>query len=135
MGIKQKGGNWTSASSYGTYVNGTGPQQFDRMFSLASPYSNSITTYVGAQGENYRAPDTTTNLNLIQSAGKGKKGRKGRKGTKGGFNPIIAQGIVPAVILGMQQSYNVKGNKKPYGKKTRKQRFKRSRRNRSIRRR
>jgi len=136
---KQNGGSSTSATSFGDLVHGTGPEQFQRNFSLASPYSNSLTSYVGAQGQNYVSPNNSTDLSVIQSAGRRRKrtGRKG-KGKRGGFNPIITQGIVPAVILGMQQSYNAKGAINPYGKKSakrsRSRKFKKSRKNYSRRR-
>ena len=104
---RQRGGNYTSGASYGMYVNGTGPAQYDRTYSLSSPYSNSTTTYVGAQGENYIPRDAANvNLDLIQSAG-----RRGKKGKKGGvFIPVLNQAIVPATILAMQQTYGRRGN-------------------------
>ena len=34
---KMRGGSYTSASTYGSYVNGTGPSQFNRTFDIAGP--------------------------------------------------------------------------------------------------
>ena len=103
---RQRGGNWTSGTTYGSYVNGTGPAQFERNFSLASPYADSTTTYVGAQGQNYvPRMDAKLDLNLIQSAGRKKKLRRG-----GFLGPIVSQAIVPATILGLQQTYRRRGN-------------------------
>jgi hypothetical protein len=86
---RYKGGNaanpssYSSASTYGMAVVGSGDSQFDRVFNNGSN-SNVIT---GLQG---------------QVAG----GRR-RKSKKGGFlGEVINQAIVPFGILGMQQTYN-----------------------------
>lgn len=106
----QKGGNYSSAATYGLAVNGTGPEQYARTFSMDSQYAGRFgSEYVGAQGQSATQPSTPTSeqLALVQSAGKRRK--------KGGFlGPIISQAIVPATILGMQQTY---GRKKHYGSK------------------
>jgi hypothetical protein len=73
------GGNYTSASTYGSYVNGTGDSQFARTFDLSGPYANRAgAEYVGAQGQWSHQPNTPTaqNLALIQKAGS--VGRKGQ---------------------------------------------------------
>jgi hypothetical protein len=103
----QRGGNWTSASTYGEFVNGDGPAQFDRTFSTSSEYAGRVGSgYVGAQGQWGHQPNTPseTSLNLIQSAGRRRKRR-------GGFlGPIINQAIIPGTILAMQQTYRRRGN-------------------------
>ena len=98
---------YSSASSYGMAVNGTGNSQFERVFSQTGPDaqypSNQI---VGVQGQNLGYSPSAT----IQKAGSRKK--------KGGFwGQIINQALVPFGILGMQQTYR---RKKHGGKKTRK---------------
>jgi len=103
----QRGGNsWTSGSTYGTYVNGSGDAQFDRTFSSTGIYGSRMgTEYVGAQGQWANQPNTpsASNLALIQSAGRRKR--------RGGFlGAVISQAIVPAAILGLQQTYRRKGN-------------------------
>jgi hypothetical protein len=99
----QRGGNYTSASTYGSYVNGTGDQQFSRTFDQSGPYANRIgSEYVGAQGQNAQQPGTPTNTQLVQSAGRGKSKRGGLWGE------VINQAIVPLSILGMQQTYRKK---------------------------
>jgi hypothetical protein len=102
------GGGWTSASTYGGVVNGSGPEQFDRTFSTSGPYASRVgSEYVGAQGQWATQPNTPSsqNLSLIQSAGKKKK--------RGGFlGPVIGEAIVPAAILGLQQTYRRRGNSK-----------------------
>jgi len=109
----QRGGNYTSASTYGSYVNGTGNQQFSRTFDQSGPFANRIgSEYVGAQGQNAQQQGTPTNTQLVQSAG-------GRKSKRGGlWGEVINQAIVPLSILGMQQTYR----KKHGGRRTRRHR-------------
>jgi hypothetical protein len=97
---RMRGGNapnpssYTSTSSWGTAVNGSGDSQFARTFEGTGP-----AVYKGVQG---------------QSAG----GRKRSK--KGGFwGQIINQALVPFSILGMQQTYR---RNKHGGKRTKKSR-------------
>lgn len=105
-GVKRGGnGNYTSASSYGTYVNGSGDEQFNRVFNNSSQ-SNVL---VGAQGQ-WGQPvgnPSASNLSLVQSAGKSRKRRGGL------FGEVISQAVVPFGILGLQQTYrkNRKGGK------------------------
>jgi len=108
---KMRGGSYTSGSTYGSYVNGTGNEQFARTFDIAGPYgARAGSEYVGAQGQNAQqfGSPSAQNLSLIQSAGKRRKSRRGGFLELGG---IINQAIVPFSILGMQQSYR----KKSYG--------------------
>ena len=103
-----KGGNYTSASTYGEYVNGSTPDQLSRVFTDGRD-SNII---VGAQGQQMTGPNSSPpNLDLIQSAGKRRK--------KGGFlGEVINQAIVPFGILAMQQRYGRKrGNSKRRSRK------------------
>jgi len=97
----QRGGSYTSATTYGSYVNGTGDQQFARTFDQSGPYGARMgTEYVGAQGQWANQPNmpSAQNLSLIQSAGSRRK--------RGGlFGEVLSQAIVPAAILGMQQTY------------------------------
>ena len=108
---KMRGGSYTSGSTYGSYVNGTGPVQFNRTFDIAGPYgARAGSEYVGAQGQNSQQFGTPSaqNLSLIQSAGKRRRSRKSRKSRRGGFlelGGVINQAIVPFSILGMQQTY------------------------------
>jgi len=115
-GRGMRGGSYTSASTYGSYVNGTGNEQFARTFDIGGQYgSRAGSEYVGAQGQNAQQFGTPSdqNLSLIQSAG----GRK-RKSRRGGFlelGGVINQAAVPLSILAMQQTYGKKsrgGNKK-----------------------
>ena len=108
-------GNYTSASSYGSYVNGSGNSQFDRTFDQTGPYANRVgTDYVGAQGQSSIQPGqpSSQNLTLIQSAGKSRRRRGGLLGS------VINQAIVPFSILAAQQTYR----KKRGGKHSRKSR-------------
>ena len=111
----QRGGSYTSASTYGSYVNGTGDQQFSRTFDQSGPYGARMgTEYVGAQGQgsNQTNMPSAQNLSLIQSAGSRRK--------RGGlFGEVLSQAIVPAAILGMQQTYR---KKRTGGRRTRRHR-------------
>lgn len=93
-----KGGNYTSAATYGEYVNGSIPDQLSRVFTDGRD-SNIL---VGAQGQQMTGPNSSPpNLDLIQTAGKRKK--------KGGFlGEVINQAIVPFGILAMQQRFGRK---------------------------
>ena len=119
---KMRGGNanYTSASTYGSYVNGTPDSQFARTFDASGPYAaRAGSEYVGAQGQWSQQPNVPTeqNLSLIQSAGKGRKVRRSRRG--GFFGEVINQAIVPLSILGLQQTYK---KKRTGGRKTRRHR-------------
>ena len=107
--------NYSSTSSYGTYVNGSGDSQYDRVFDQSGANgANQSNVIVGAQGQWATQPGVPTNLNLIQSAGKKKSGsRKNRRG--GLIGEVMSQALVPFSILALQQSYR----KKRGGKKTR----------------
>jgi len=115
----QMGGNYSSAASYGSYVNGPGNAQFSRTFDTTGPYGSRVgSEYVGAQGQWSTQPSTPSaqNLSLVQSAGKRRSRSRSRKG--GVWGQVINQAIVPFSILGMQQSYR----RKKHGGKTHKRR-------------
>jgi hypothetical protein len=110
-------GNYTSASTYGSYVNGSPDSQFARTFDSTGPYaSRAGSEYVGAQGQWSHQPNVPTaqNLSLVQSAGKRGKRRRG-----GFIGEVINQAIVPFTILGLQQTYR---KKRSGGRKTRRHR-------------
>ena len=119
--VKRGGGNYSSASTYGSYVAGSGNEQYDRVFSQsgadAGRQSNILT---GAQGQNMMQPGNPSaqNLSLIQSAGR-RRSRRSRSRKGGLWGEVLNQAIVPFTILGLQQSYK---RKKHGGKKTRKHR-------------
>ena len=118
--MKGGSGNYTSASTYGSYVNGTPASQFARTFDSSGPYAGRAgSEYVGAQGQWSQQPNTPTaqNLSLIQKAGRRGKGKKSRRG--GFIGEVISQAIVPFSILGLQQTYR---KKKTEGRKTRRHR-------------
>jgi len=124
---KRGGSSYSSAASYGEYVNGTQNAQFDRVFSTSGPYANiNSNTIIGAQGQNALQPNlpSSQDLSLIQNAGK--------RGKRGGiWGQVINQAVVPVALLGMQQTYRKKhGGKKTRksGKKTRRNRGKKTRR-------
>ena len=121
-GVKRGGsGNYTSASTYGSYVNGSGDSQFSRTFDTSGPYaSRAGSEYVGAQGQWANQPNqpTAQNLALVQSAGRRKSGsRRSRRG--GLWGEVLNQAIVHLSLLGMQQTYK---KRKTGGKHTRRHR-------------
>lgn len=95
-------GSYSSASTYGSYVNGSGDSQFNRVFDQggadAGRQSNVIIGAQGQWGEQPHMP-TAQNLALVQSAGK----RRNRRG--GLVGEVINQAVVPFALLGMQQNY------------------------------
>ena len=116
---RMRGGSYTSGSTYGSYVNGTGDQQFARTFDTTGPYAARVgAEYVGAQGQNSQqfGSPSAQNLSLIQSAGKRRRSRRGGFLELGG---VINQAIVPFSILGMQQTYRKKSHG---GRRTRRHR-------------
>jgi len=74
---KMRGGGYTSASTYGEFVNGSGNSQWSRTMDQAGPYGQIPgNTIIGAQGQNIPAASqmpTAGQLNLVQSAGARKK--------------------------------------------------------------
>ena len=114
---KMRGGSYTSASTYGSYVNGSPESQFARTFDQTGPYAARVgSEYVGAQGQWSKQPNLPTeqNLALAQSGGKRRKSRRG-----GFFGEVINQAIVPFGLLGLQQTYR---KKRTGGRKTRRHR-------------
>jgi hypothetical protein len=102
---RMRGGNsnYSDASSYGTYVNGTGDSQWNRTMDQAGAYGQIPgNIIIGAQGQNVTPTSqvpTQNNLSLVQSAGR-------RRRRKGGFlGEVINQAIVPLSLIGMQQNY------------------------------
>ena len=105
-----RGGSYTSGSTYGSYVNGTGNEQFARTFDSTGPYAaRAGAEYVGAQGQNAQQFGTPSaqNLSLIQSAGKRRRSRRGGFLELGG---VINQAVVPFTLLGLQQTYRKKSH-------------------------
>ena len=114
---RMRGGSYTSGSTYGSYVNGSGDSQFARTFDATGPYASRVgAEYVGAQGQNVQQSGVPSdqNLSLIQSAGRRRRSRRG-----GFFGEVINQAIVPFGLLGLQQTYR---KKRTGGRKTRRHR-------------
>jgi hypothetical protein len=100
-----RGGSYTSASSYGEYVNGSGASQWARTMDQSGPYGQiQGNVIIGAQGQNVTPVSQVPNagqLALVQKAG--------RRRRRGGFlGEVVNQAIVPLTILGMQQTYRRK---------------------------
>ncbi len=101
-GRKMRGGSYSSATTYGSYVNGDAGSQYNRVFDQAGAYGQlQGNVIIGAQGQNVTPPSqipTSSQLALVQTAGKRRK--------RGGFlGEVISQAIVPFTLLGAQQTY------------------------------
>lgn len=110
---RMRGGSYSSAASYGEYVNGGGNSQWNRTMDQVGAYGQIPgNLIIGAQGQNAVQPSHVPSggqLALVQKAG-GKK--------KGGFvGEVISQAIPPLFLWGAQYNYK-KGRK--VGGKTRK---------------
>jgi len=104
-----RGGQYSSAATYGEYVNGPGGAQYNRVFDQAGAYGQIPgNVIIGAQGQNVPSASqvpTQSQMDLVQKAGK--------RHRKGGFlGEVINQALVPVSLLGMQQTYRKKGGKK-----------------------
>lgn len=110
---KMRGGsNYSDASSYGMYVNGTGGEQYNRTLDQSGPYGKIPgNIIIGAQGQNIPPSSqipNSGNLNLIQNGA-------GRRRTRGGFlGEVVNQAVVPFALLGAQQSYRKRKGGKTY---------------------
>lgn len=99
------GGSYTSATTYGEYVNGSGGSQWTRTMDQSGPYGQiQGNVIIGAQGQNVASASqipTAGQLALVQKAG--------RRRRRGGFlGEVVNQAIVPLSILGLQQTYRRK---------------------------
>ncbi len=131
---KRRGGSrggspYTSASSYGAYVNGSTNAQYSRVFDQNGPYGNVPgNAAIGAQGQStISALPTTSEIKLSQTAGgyrsrsrsqsraisRSRDRSRGRSRSGGMFAEVLQQAAVPLSLLGMQ---------KVYGKRTRRHR-------------
>jgi hypothetical protein len=104
-------GSYSSATTYGEYVNGSAGSQYNRVFDQAGAYGQIPgNVIIGAQGQNVDPASqvpTQQNLDLIQRAGKRRS--YGRRHRKGGFlGEVVNQAIVPFALLGMQNTYRRK---------------------------
>ena len=120
---------YTSATTYGEYVNGSENSQYDRTFSQTGPYGNVPgNLLIGKEGQwsqEVGAPSSAS-LSLIQSAGsKRRRHRKGSRHTKkrrgGNIGQVLNQAVVPFGLLAMQQSYR---RKHRHGKSKSRRRYK-----------
>ena len=104
-------GNYSSASTYGTYVNGSGGSQYDRVFTQGGNDHSNVLIGAQGQGSQQQSLPTQQNLSLIQSAGKrrmsrmNKMSRKKRRGGLLGVNSVISKAVTPFALLALQQTY------------------------------
>jgi len=112
-------GGYSSATTYGEHVSGSGSSQWARTMDQSGPYGQiQGNVIIGAQGQNVAPMDkipTQTQLNLAQTPMAG-----GRRRRRGGFlGEVVNQAVVPFALLGMQQTYR---RKRRGGRRTRRHR-------------
>ena len=95
-------GTYSSAASYGEFVNGSGGSQWSRSMDQAGAYGQVPgNVIIGAQGQNVQPSSmmpSQANLDLIQKAG--------RRRRRGGFlGEVINQAVVPLSLVAMQNTY------------------------------
>jgi hypothetical protein len=117
-------GGATSAASYGLEVAGSAGSQFSRTFDQSGPYGqiqgNRIILESGQNVMPASQMPTSSNLNLIQSAGgKSKHRRKNKRGGFGSIGEVIRQAIVPFGLLGLQNTYGKKKSAKNFTRRKR----------------
>ena len=89
---------YSSATTYGEYVNGTVGEQIARVFDQAGPDGKfQSNASVGAQGQNL-GPSPSASYKMTG----GKRARRSRKSKKGGFFAgILNQAAVPFSLVGL----------------------------------
>ena len=109
---KMRGGSYSSAATYGEYVNGNVNSQFSRTLDQAGPYGSIPgNTIIGREGQNVPPASQIPNsqhLSLIQKAGRHKRGGKTKKSRGGFIGSIVNQAIPPLALWGMQYNYKHK---------------------------
>ena len=90
--------SYSSATTYGEAVNGSGDSQFSRVFDQAGIDGKfQSNTSVGAQGQNL-GPSPSASYKMTG----GKRARRSRKSKKGGFFAgILNQAAVPFSLVGL----------------------------------
>ena len=92
-------GQYSSAAGYGFAVNGTGDQQYNRVFTGANlPNGNQI---VGLQGQNTQIP-----ASLPQNSGNMMGGKKRRSKRGGYWGQVLSTALVPFGLWAAQNRYS-----------------------------
>jgi|UniRef100_A0A6C0DGV0 hypothetical protein len=113
---------YSSASSYGVYVNGPDVNnQFNRVFSQTGlDASNPSNNIVGVQGQNIPKMLRGGSKRRVMKRTTSMKHRKGKRG--GYFGQVLRQAIVPFGLLGLQQTFGRRKHKSLKHKMTRRYR-------------
>ncbi len=97
-------GGYSSATTFGEHVYGSGDAQYNRVFSTGGPFGNIPgNNILGAQGQGatMTGVPSSAQLSRIQQGGRRKR--------KGGFiGEVVNQAIVPFGLLGLQQTFRKK---------------------------
>ena len=100
------GSQYSSASTFGGYVNGSGDSQFNRTFATDGQFGQvQGNVIIGAQGQNVQPSNMAPNQSQLNLAsGYQTAGRRRRR--RGGFlGEVVNQAIVPFALVGMQNTY------------------------------
>jgi len=102
------GGAYSSASTYGEFVNGSGGSQWSRTMDQSGPYGQVPgNVIIGAQGQNVQPASMAPSQAQLNLASESQMG--GRRRKRGGFlGEVINQAIVPFALVGMQNTYRRK---------------------------
>jgi len=102
--------NYSSASSYGTYVNGPSvADQFNRVFSQSGlDAANPSNNIVGVQGQNIPKGLKGGSRRRKSKRNVSKKNKNVKKG--GYFAEVFNQAVVPFGLLGLQQTFGRRKN-------------------------
>ena len=99
--------SYSSASTYGSTVNGSGMDQFNRVFNNGTQSNVSI----GAQGQNSGVSSKPNTQDGGRRYSRRRSSKRKTRAKRGGFMGVLNQAIIPLSIFGMQQRYKRKTKK------------------------
>lgn len=103
---RMRGGSYSSASSYGMYVNGPGGAQWNRTMDQTGSYGQVPgNVIIGAQGQNVQPASMMPNQSQLNLASGGQGGGRRRRRRGGFLGEVVNQAIVPFALVGMQNTY------------------------------
>jgi|APCry1669189534_1035231.scaffolds.fasta_scaffold155496_1 hypothetical protein len=120
---KMRGG-YTSATTWGEHVNGSGDSQWARVFENGVSPTPNGNLIVGAEGQNSIIPASVRSSGMIGGKKRSNKkggqngppmmgGKRKSRSKKGGYwAQVINQALVPFGLWGMQNRYGKRGTRK-----------------------
>lgn len=113
--------NYGSASNWMLSQVGNGDMQYDNVFKNPANMQNNSNAIVGLQGQHagssyakMRMGGQVTKSHPKGGRGRGRRRSRGRRG--GCWGEVLKQAIVPLTLLGMQQKFGKRTQKKRGGK-------------------